>query len=205
MPALPGGRHRHRRSRDLAAAHPAGRPEAAGTADRAVTTLYHAHYQSLARIATLLVSDTVTAEDIVQAAFVSLHGAWRHLADEDQALAYLRRAVVTGARAPHPARAGSASPPPDGVPAPGPGRSTPEAFLMAALRTLPTRQREALILRYYAEWPDAQIAAAMGISARALASQLVRGMSVLRAKSGRGCAGPPPDPPGGPPARPSDG
>ena len=196
MPPAPGGRHRRRRTSDPAAAHPAEPPAAAGTADRTVTTLYHTHYQSLARIAALLVSDTMTAEDVVQAAFVSLHGAWRHLADEDRALAYLRRAVVTGARAPHPAPAGSASPPGDGAPAAGPGPSTPEAFLMAALRTLPARQREALVLRYYAEWPDAQIAAAMGISARALAGQLVRGMSVLQAISGRSSAGPrPPDPP----------
>jgi len=52
---------------------------------------------------------------------------------------------------------------------------------MAELSALPARQREALVLRYYANWPDPQIAAAMGIRRSALDRHVRRGMSALRA------------------------
>jgi DNA-directed RNA polymerase specialized sigma24 family protein len=181
MPPVSGERHRDGRSGDSPAAGARGRRVTAGAADQAVATLYRAHYHSLARIAALLVSDTAAAEEIVQAAFVSLHHAWRYLGDEDKALGYLRRAVVRGTRSRDAAptgspgrRRGAAL---DSWPAPG----TPDTLLVAALHALPARQREALVLKYYAEWPDAQIAAAMGISAQALVPLAARGMSTLRA------------------------
>jgi DNA-directed RNA polymerase specialized sigma24 family protein len=155
-----------------------------------VAAFYRAHYVSLVRTAALLVGgtatageDTTAAEEIVQDAFVSLHRARRHLhlGDEGKAVAYLRRAVITGTRSHGAAPAGPpslwAGPPPGGWPDP----SIPET-LMAALHALPSRQREALVLRYYAEWPEAQIAAAMGISGRAVMDHIARGMSTLRAR-----------------------
>ena len=174
MPPVSGGRRWDRHTRDAAA-------------DQAVAALYGAHYHALVRVAALLVSETTTAgedtaaaEEIVQAAFVSLHHARRHLGDEDKALAYLRRAVISGTRsrgmAPADLSSLWAGPPPGGWPAP----SIPES-LMAALHALPAQQREALVLRYYAEWSEAQIAAAMGISGRAVTNHVARGMSTLRA------------------------
>ena len=166
MPPVWGERHRDWQARDAAA-------------DQAVAALYRAHYRAFVRIAALLVGDTATAEEVVQAAFVSLHHARRHLGDEDKALAYLRRAVISGTRSCGTAPADPASlwaaPPPGGWPEP----SVPEA-MMAALDALPARQREALVLRYYAEWPEAQIAAAMGISGRAVMNHIERGMATLR-------------------------
>jgi len=168
MPPVSGGRYRDRQARDAAAGE-------------AVAGLYRAHYRSLTRIVALLVSDTATAEEIVQAAFVSLYRARRQLGDEDKALAYLRRAVISGTRsrdaAPGDPPSLWAGPPPGGWPDP----STREV-LMAALHELPARQCEALILRYYAEWPEGQIAAAMGISGQAVMSYIARGMSTLRAR-----------------------
>lgn len=146
-----------------------------------MAALYHAHYRSLARIAALLAGDGAKAEEIVQDAFVSMHRAWRHLRDDDEALGYLRRAVVTRARS---RSAGSPDPParPRGLA--GAGHSAPGipgAVVMAALAGLPARQREALVLKYYADWPDPQIAAAMGISRHALNAHARRGMSALQA------------------------
>ena len=150
-------------------------------ADQAVDALYYAHYRSLARIAALLVGDGAMAEEIVQDTFVLLHRAWPHLRDKDRALDHLRRAVVSSARS-----QSAASPDPPsrtrnlamaGQLAPG----TSGALLMAALRGLPARQREALVLKYYADWPDAQIAAAMGVSRHALNDCIRRGMSALQA------------------------
>ena len=142
--------------------------------------LYRAHYQSLTQIAVLLVSDTAAAEEIVQSAFVSLHRAWRYLGDEDRALAYLRGAVVSGTRSRDVATTDSPRRP-GGAPQAFWPDSIPGTLLVAALQALPARQREALVLKYYAQWPDAQIAAAMGISGRAVVRHTERGLSTLRA------------------------
>src|SRR5256885_12270488 len=67
-------------------------------ADEALVALYTAHYRSMVRIAALLLHDTAAAEDVVQDAYVAMHGSWRGLRDPDKALAYLRQAVVNRAR-----------------------------------------------------------------------------------------------------------
>src|ERR1700719_4979043 len=68
------------------------------SADRAVTELYSMHYRALVRLAALLVRDTQTAEEVVQDAFVAMHGGWQRLGDAENALAYLRQAVVNRSR-----------------------------------------------------------------------------------------------------------
>ena len=178
MPPVPGWRHGGRRSSDRAAHQP---DRAAVRADQVVAVLYRAHYQALARIAVLLVSDTAAAEEIVESAFVSLHRAWRYLGDEDRALAYLRGALVSGTRSRDAAPADSPSRIGGAPHASWPGHSIPGTVLVLALQALPARQREALVLKYYAEWPDAHIAAAMGISGRAVVRHTDRGISTLRA------------------------
>jgi DNA-directed RNA polymerase specialized sigma24 family protein len=146
-----------------------------------VAGLYRTHYHSLVRIAALLIGDTVAAEDIVQAAFVSLHREWPHLGDADTALVYLRRSVIRGTRFWERTSAGRPGQPGGAPHTSWPDHGTQETLLMAALSALPARQREALVLRYFAEWPDAQIAAAMGTSSRGVVSHIARGMSTLRA------------------------
>lgn len=143
--------------------------------------LFHTHYHPLVRIAALLISDTVAAEDIVQAAFASLQRAWPQPGGADRALMYLRRNMIRGTRSWERTPVGRNSQPGGAPHAPWPGHSIHETLLMAALGALPGRQREALVLRYYAEWPDAQIAAAMGISSRGVANHIARGISTLRA------------------------
>ena len=142
--------------------------------------LYDGHYGALTRLAALLVIDVAAAEEIVQAAFAAMHGGWRHLRDSDKALAYLLRKVVIGARSHH-----AASPAPPGrqpaLPQAGQPAVTAPQALVAALHALPARQREALVLRYYAGLPDTQIAAAMGTSAHAVTGHIRRGLSSLQA------------------------
>ena len=75
-----------------------GRVDTRQDADEALIALYTAHYRSLVRMAALLLHDTAAAEDVVQDAFVAMHGSWRRLRDTDKALAYLRQAVVNRAR-----------------------------------------------------------------------------------------------------------
>src|SRR5580693_4910056 len=154
-------------------------------ADRAVTALYTAHYRSLVRLAALLVRDVATAEEVVQDSFVAMHGGWRRLKDTDKALAYLRRCVVNRSRSVLRHRVVVDRN------APRPAADMPSAeqsalallecsVVAAALRTLSPRQREALVLRYYADLSEAQIAAMMGISKGAVKSHTSRAMSALR-------------------------
>ncbi len=142
-------------------------PRADKDAGQAVATLYQMHYRSLVRLAALLISDLAAAEDIVQDSFAAVHGAWHALPDNDAALCYLRRSVVRRSRsAPRPQVAG--------LPLPG-------SAVMSALRTLPVRQREVLVLRYFADLPEAEVASATGMSAAAVRSQAAEAMSSLQA------------------------
>src|ERR1700685_4535355 len=67
-------------------------------ADDAVTELYALHYRALVRLAAMLVRDVPTAEEVVQDAFVAVHGGGDRLKDSEKALAYLRQAVVNRSR-----------------------------------------------------------------------------------------------------------
>jgi DNA-directed RNA polymerase specialized sigma24 family protein len=151
------------------AARPPGR-----NADTAVASLYDTYYLPLTRLAALLASDEAIAEDIVRDAFVAMHGAWRQLRDNDRAVRYLQQTVVRLSRS-RPAVRGTGE---RGTPA----RRGPE--VLAALRSLPAPQREALVLRYYADLPETRIASVMGISTRAVTSHLAYGMSSLQAALG---------------------
>lgn len=109
------------------------------------------------------------AEEVLHDAFTAMHREWRRLRDADRAIAYLRHAIVHGTRAcgrPAASNDGEIS-----------GRA---ARVLTAVRRLPGRQREALVLRYYADLPEAQAAAAMGITRAAFRGHAARGMTALR-------------------------
>jgi len=154
-------------------------------ADRAVTVLYAAHYRSLVRLAALLLRDVATAEEVVQDSFVAMHDGWRRLRDNDKALSYLRQSVVNRSRSVLRHRMvvdkNAPKPPPD-MPSAEQGAITllERSAVVTALRTLPPRQREALVLRFYGDLSEAQIAAAMGISKGAVKSHTARAMTALR-------------------------
>jgi RNA polymerase sigma-70 factor (sigma-E family) len=154
-------------------------------ADDAVTHLYAAHYRSLVRLGALLLRDTAAAEEVVQDAFVAMHGAWRRLDDPDRALAYLRRSVVNGARSALRRREVAdrhrPMPTPDAASAEhGALVALEHQEVLRALRSLPIRQREVLVLRYYVDLAEADIADALGISRGAVKSHASRGMAALR-------------------------
>lgn len=155
-------------------------------ADRAVTELYGAHYPALVRLAAFLVRDVCTAEEVVQDAFIAMHSSWRRLRDRDKALSYLRQSVVNKSRSVLRHRTvmdkNAPKPAPD-VPSAEQGALTllERSSVVAALRKLPVRQREALVLRYYADMTEAQIASVMGISRGAVKSHTARGMTSLKA------------------------
>jgi len=150
-----------------------------------VTEIYTAHYNQLVRLAVMLVHDLQTAEEVVQDAFEAMHLAWRRLRDTEKALAYLRQSIVNKSRsvlrhrkvvemhAPKPA--------PDEQSAEHAALTLIErSEVTSALRTLPVRQREAIVLRYYADFSEADIAKAMGISRGAVKSHTARAMAALK-------------------------
>ncbi len=154
-------------------------------ADQAVTALYSANYRSLVRLAAMLVRDSGTAEEVVQDAFVAMHGGWRRLRDPDKALSYLRQSVVNRSRSVLRHRAVVEKYAPKGLPdAPsaeaGAIGELERSAVIDALSGLPARQREALVLRYYADLSEAEIAHTMGISRGAVKSHTARGMTALR-------------------------
>lgn len=154
-------------------------------ADRAVTALYSTHYRSLVRLAALLLRDVSTAEEVVQDSFVAMHDGWRRLRDSEKALSYLRQSVVNRSRSVLRHRVvvdrNAPKPPPD-MPSAEQGAiaQLERSAVVTALRTLPARQREALVLRYYGDLSEAQIATTMGISRGAVKSHTARAMAALR-------------------------
>ncbi|MCI2240100.1 SigE family RNA polymerase sigma factor [Kineococcus sp. TRM81007] len=155
-------------------------------ADTAVTVLYAAHWRRLVALAAEFTGETSTAEEVVQEAFVALHRRWRRLDDRASAVAYLRQAVVNGARdvLRHRAVADRRRPLPDPAPE-GPEeravRSAEHRLVLAALDGLPARQREVLVLRYSADLSEQDIAETLGISRGAVKTHAHRGLAALRA------------------------
>jgi len=156
-----------------------------GDADAAVEQMYAAHWRQLVRLSVLLVHDQAAAEDVVQDAFVAMHGHWSRLRDPDKALAYLRQAVVNRSRSAlrhrvvverHARTAGAGEGTADG---PSLGGARRDA-VRAALLQLSDRQREVLVLRHYLDWSEAQIADALGISPGSVKAHAHRGSAALR-------------------------
>ncbi len=155
--------------------------------------MYESQWRPLVRMAWLMLRHQGAAEDVAQDAFVATYKAWPTLRDEAAAVAYLRRCAVNGARSvlrheavvrrENEAEAGRAD---------ASGRSyAPSADLaalnrldgdrlLAELQQLPQRQREVIILRYYADLSEAQIAEALDIAPGSVKTHAYRGLRALR-------------------------
>ena len=151
----------------------------------ALGELYQAHYQSLVRMAALLVGDLAAAEQVVQDSLVAMHANWRWLKRREKSLAFVRRCVINRSRSAlrHQLTGeGDAGPPLPQVPSAAcdAGPQLERSPVVAALDRLSRRQREALVLRYYADLSEAETAAAMGISPGAVKSHTARAMLAIR-------------------------
>jgi DNA-directed RNA polymerase specialized sigma24 family protein len=138
-------------------------------ADCLIAELYARECRPLTRLAVLLVLDSQAAEEVVTDAFAAICRGWRRPRDSEEALPCLHRAVVSKSRAVRRQRAGAG------------GSAQLERFpVVTVLRGLPQRQREAIVLRYYAGLSEAEVAAAMGVRKGLVKSYLARGRSSLR-------------------------
>ena len=149
--------------------------------------VYAEQWYPMVRLAVLLVDDVAAAEDVAQDAFIALHGRYDSLRDSNAATAYLKTCVVNGSRSVlrrrRVARRHAVT-----VTAAIEDRRlqlTEDCRdVMAALRALPRRQREVLVLRYWADLSEADIANALGVSRGTVKSTASRALDTLQQTMG---------------------
>ena len=158
-------------------------PVLAGTPASQVTALYQAYATGLVRLAMLMVADQQSAEDVVQDAFFGLYRRWGTLADPGKALIYVRSSVLNGCRTVLRKRSRRRLPSYREADA-----ESAEALallgeehreVLAALRRLPARQREAVVLRHCLGLTEGETAQAMKISRGTVKSASSRGLASL--------------------------
>ena len=172
---------------DTETARPAHPP--AADAEAGVTALYQAHAFGLVRLAIIMLGDRPAAEDVVQDAFFGLYRNWGGLSDPAKALTYVRSSVLNGCRAA--LRQQNRRDRRDRAAAAADTRSGFESAeslvligeehrqVLLAVRRLPDRQREALVLRFYFGLAEEETARAMGISRGTVKSSLSRALAAL--------------------------
>jgi RNA polymerase sigma-70 factor (sigma-E family) len=148
-----------------------------------VTALYEAHALSLIRLAYVVLGDRAAAEDVVHEAFLGLCKRWSRLRDTTSAPSYLRSSVLNGcrmvlrSRSRRDDRALGELPWESAEAAALVGEE--ERQLLVAIRSLPPRQREALVLRYYLDLSEEEIARSMGIRPGTVKSATSRALAAL--------------------------
>ncbi len=158
--------------------------------EEAVAALFDAHYASLCRLATLLLGDAGQAEEAVQEAFLRTFVGWRRLRQPDRAGAYVRAAVVNQCRSRGRRRATeqrsnrTVFAAAEGECTSNLERSGETLAVLDAVRALPERQREAVVLRYYADLSEADVARAMQCSVGTIKSQLAKARASLSERLG---------------------
>jgi RNA polymerase sigma-70 factor (sigma-E family) len=161
---------------------------AAGQQDarQAVSALYEAHAVGLIRLAVVMLGDRPAAEDVVQEAFCGLYRRWDQLHDPGNAQRYVRSSVLNGCRSAlrrlqreaRSARPDASLETSESAEALALVNAEHRAVL-GALHRLPARQREALVLRFYLELPEPEIARSMGISQGTVKSTTSRALAAL--------------------------
>lgn len=151
--------------------------------ETAMIRLFDGHHAQLVRLAVLLGADQ-DAEDVVAEAFCVLHSRWYRLRAPESAAAYLRSVVCNLVRMRIRRLQVSRRHADVQLDPIASAESTAmlhedQRQVVDALKGLPTRQREALVLRYWMDLKEREIADAMGISTGAVKSHISRGMHAL--------------------------
>jgi RNA polymerase sigma-70 factor (sigma-E family) len=152
--------------------------------DEQIVALFDEHYRGLCRLASLLLGDSAAAEEAVQDAFLRTYASWWRIRQPERAQWYLRAAVVNQCRSRRRRRSledrqyrtmaaqevatTSENEPRGDAP-----------VVLAAIAALPQRQREAVVLRYYQDLAEADIAQVLGCSVGTVKSQLSKARATL--------------------------
>jgi RNA polymerase sigma-70 factor (sigma-E family) len=143
-----------------------------------------ARWTRLVRTAYLLTGDLHEAEDLVQVTLEKLYTAWSRLGPDDRIDAYARRVLVnSNISRIRRRRLGEwlTTSPPERPATDAIAQADDRAALLSALATLPPKQRAAVVLRYWEDMSEAQVAEALGCSVGNVKSQTSRGLAKLRA------------------------
>ncbi len=136
--------------------------------------LYADHHDALVQLAFLLTGSRAVAEDVVHDAFLQVHS---RQAMVHTPVAYVRAAVVNGCRMHHRRNARERA----RLVYLLPETVQPETpVVLDALGALPARQRDALVLRFYADLPEVEIAELIGCRPATVRSLVRRGLAALR-------------------------
>jgi RNA polymerase sigma-70 factor (sigma-E family) len=146
------------------------------------------HTSALLRTAYLLTGDAQSAEELVQDTFARLYPKWERVEAADVPIAYVRRALANGF-VNHQRRAARREYAYEHVPERADerdvfGQLDDRDEIWAGLRTLPDRQRAALVLRFFEGLSDDESAAALGCRAGTVRSLISRGLGTLRQQMG---------------------
>lgn len=159
--------------------------------DEAVAELFDRHYAPMCRLAYVILGDSAMAEEIVMEALLKTFTGWNRLRDVDRIDAYLRRAVVNLCRSKIrrkviEARVNSAIHHRDERKAPDwdPERHETSRLVWRAVVELPERQRATVVLRYFEDLPEAEIAEILNCSVGTVKSQLSKARAKLEAALG---------------------
>jgi RNA polymerase sigma-70 factor (sigma-E family) len=152
--------------------------------DDLVSDLYQAHALALTRVAKLLLGDQASAEDVVHDAFLNVYRAAPRLWEQDQVLPYLRTCVINGARSVLRSRRRALlrkqhHEPPASSAESAVMISEDRRAVLAAIARLPRRAREVLVLRYYLDLSEKEIAAILKVSRGTVASTASRGLAAV--------------------------
>ncbi|MGQ0431517.1 MAG: SigE family RNA polymerase sigma factor [Microthrixaceae bacterium] len=149
-----------------------------------LSRVFRQHYESLVGLARLLLDQRTEAEEVVQEAFARTYDRWAQLRKRGDPLPYVRRSVVNLARGGLRRRliARRYRPDPE-VHTPsaesGAIRAETSRLVIDAVRHLPRRQRECVVLRYYLDCSTAEAAATLGVSEGAVKTHLHRALDAL--------------------------
>ena len=138
---------------------------------------YRTHRADAVRWATALIGSPEIGEEIAQDA---LHAVGRRLPTLDNPAGYLRRTVVNRAASWHRWHIRSLRREVRSVAGRPTSYTEPTNEMLGALAALPYKQRAAVTLRYWADWPDEQIAGALGCAPASVRVLLHRGLTALK-------------------------
>ena len=156
-----------------------------GAAAAEFSEFAHSRWPGLVRLGYAVTGDRGLAEDLAQTALANAYASWSRVRKADDPDAYVRRIVLNAHHASFRKRRVTErlteSPPDTLAPVPDPaGQHGDRATVIAALGTLPRRQREVLVLRYWLDLTEAQAAATLGCSVGNVKSQTSRALAKLR-------------------------
>ncbi|NUR92018.1 MAG: SigE family RNA polymerase sigma factor [Nonomuraea sp.] len=149
---------------------------------RVFTEFVATRSNSLIRLAYVLTGDQHAAEDLLQSALTRTADRWRSIRGDPEA--YVRRVMYNEQigrwRSPRWGRERSVGAPPERAQGDGTARVDDRLTLEQALRTLAPRQRAVLVLRYFEDLPESEVARIMGCSVGTVRSQSHRAVKHLR-------------------------